>query len=128
MDDLIKKVNTYLESKTLKTPLLIKAFNTLIHPFNVMGIKYDVTEEKSNSIEEGLLNAITKFRDEVRQNAKGEFKKILEICDNFRDYAMVDLGVRLEDKKVGEPSVWKFEAKEILLKEREEKEEAKRKK
>jgi len=41
---------------------------------------------------------------------------------------MVDLGVRLEDKKVGEPSVWKFEAKEILVKEREDKEEAKRKK
>lgn len=31
---------------------------------------------------------------------------------------MVELGVRLEDKKMGDPSVWKFEPKEILIKER----------
>jgi len=64
------------------------------------------------------LNAISQFRDEIRQNSKSDFKKILEICDHFRDYTMVDLGVRLEDKKMGEPSVWKFESKEILVKER----------
>lgn len=74
---MIKKVNHYLESKTVKIPLLLKAYNTLIHPFNVMGINYQASEEKTNSIEEGLLNAITKFRDEVRQNSKSDFKKIL---------------------------------------------------
>ena len=31
---------------------------------------------------------------------------------------MIELGIRLEDKKMGEPSVWKYEAKEILIKER----------
>ena len=115
---MIKKVNIYIDSKSIKVPLLIKAYNVLIHPFNVMGINYLASEEKTNSIEEALLNSITKFRDEVIQNSKEDFKKILDICDNFRDYAMVDLGVRLEDKKMGDPSVWKFEAKEILMKER----------
>lgn len=41
VDEMVKKVNTYLETKSIKVPLLIKAFNVLIHPFNVMGIKYD---------------------------------------------------------------------------------------
>lgn len=41
---------------------------------------------------------------------------------------MVDLNVRIEDKKFGEPSTWKYEAKEILVKEREKKIEAKLKK
>jgi hypothetical protein len=95
----------------LKVPLLNKAFYVLIHPFKVMGIQYDSNEEKGSSISDSLLNSITKFRDEVRLNSKAEFKKILEICDNFRDYDMVELGVRLEDKKMGEPSVWKYEAK-----------------
>lgn len=101
VDELIKKVNIYLESKSIKLPLLNKAYSVLIHTFNAIGINYEAGEEKTSSIEEGLLNLITKFRDEVRLNSKSDFKKILDICDNFRDYAMVDLGVRLEDKKMG---------------------------
>jgi hypothetical protein len=50
VDELIKKVNVYLELKTIKVPLLIKAYNTLIHPFDVMGINYQASEEKTNSI------------------------------------------------------------------------------
>lgn len=34
---------------------------------------------------------------------------------------MVDLNVRIEDKKIGDPSIWKYEAKEVLIKEREKK-------
>lgn len=41
---------------------------------------------------------------------------------------MVDLNVRIEDKKIGDPSTWKYEAKEILVKEREKKIEDKLKK
>ena len=53
---------------------------------------------------------------------------IFDICDKFRDDNMVELGIRLEDRNIGEPSVWKYEAKEVLIKEREKKEEEKRKK
>jgi len=86
-----------------------------------MGLDY-AAQEKEESNETAIVNAVTKFRDEIRVNAKSDFKKILDICDKFRDYDMVDLSIRLEDKKVGEASTWKFEPKEILIKEREHKE------
>ena len=41
---------------------------------------------------------------------------------------MIELGIRLEDKQIGEPSIWKYESKQILIREREKKEEEKRKK
>jgi hypothetical protein len=49
-----------------------------------MGLEYESTE--SSSSEASVLSALTKFRDEIRENAKSDFKKILEICDHFRDY------------------------------------------
>ena len=52
-----------------------------------------------------------KFRDSIRENAKTDFKNILAICDKFRDEEMVDLGIRLEDRQIGEPSIWKHESK-----------------
>ena len=68
-----------------------------------MGLNYSQTEEPSasDSKEEQLLNSIVKFRDSIRENAKEDFKKILEICDQFRDEDMVDLGVALQDRKIG---------------------------
>ena len=40
-----------------------------------MGLEYDVIE--SSSSEAAVLTAITKFRDQIRVNAKSDFKKIL---------------------------------------------------
>lgn len=91
-----------------------------------MGLEYNANE--SSSSEAAVLTAITKFRDEIRVNAKSDFKAILDICDKFRDYDMVDLNVRIEDKKIGDPSTWKYEKKEVLEKEREKKIEDKLKK
>lgn len=34
---------------------------------------------------------------------------------------MPELGIRLEDKAIGQKSLWKYEDKEVLLKEKEEK-------
>lgn len=73
--------------------LLEKAYDLIIHPFNVIGLDYEASE--SSSSEAAVLTAITRFRDEIRENAKSDFKKILEICDKFRDYDMVDLNVRI---------------------------------
>jgi cysteinyl-tRNA synthetase len=126
VDEAIKKTNIYLESKTKKITFLEKAYNTIIKPFNSMGLEYNANE--SSSSEAAVLTAITKFRDEIRVNAKSDFKTILDICDKFRDYDMVDLNVRIEDKKIGDPSTWKYENKEILVKEREKKIEDKLKK
>lgn len=48
-----------------------------------------------------------------------EQDKILSLADNFRDYTMVDLGVRLEDRVDG--STWKLDEPTVLRGERDEK-------
>lgn len=55
-------------------------------------------------------------------------KEIFILCDRFRDEVLPDLGIKLEDRKPGEASIWKFVDKETLAKEREEKIQAKLKK
>lgn len=84
-----------------------------------MGLEYENKEIASNEV--NIINAVSRFRDEVRENAKGDFKRIYEICDKFRDYDLVDLNIRLVDKKIGEPALWQYEAKEVLIKERDAK-------
>ena len=86
--------------------LLEKAYQITIRPLKVMGLDYETVQSASN--EANIINAVTKFRDEIRVNDKSDFKKILEVCDHFRDYDMVDLNIRLQDKKVGDPSSWKY--------------------
>jgi cysteinyl-tRNA synthetase len=115
IDEAIKRTNIYLEFKDKKTTLLSKAYSIISKPLSSMGLDYSA-QEKEESNETAIINATTKFRDEIRVNAKSDFKKILEICDRFRDYDMVDLSIRLEDKKVGEASTWKFESRDILIK------------
>ena len=92
-----------MESKSVIGSLLLKAYNTIHEPFECMGLNYSQAEETtaSDSKEEQLLNSIVKFRDSIRENAKEDFKKILQICDEFRDEDMVDLGVSLQDRKIG---------------------------
>jgi cysteinyl-tRNA synthetase len=49
-----------------------------------------------------LIDAIRDFRDEIRTHARGaKLTGILEKCDAFRDEAMVNVGVRLEDRADG---------------------------
>ena len=44
------------------------------------------------------LNALSKFRDEVRAEARAKKAiEILSLCDNLRDNVLPDLGVLLED-------------------------------
>ncbi len=119
LDEAIKRTNIYLQSKTHKITLLEKAYKLINRSFSVLGLEFEGKESTSN--EASIITAVGKFRDEIRENAKGDFKKIYEICDKFRDYDLVDLNIRLEDKKIGEPSIWKYESKEVLIKEREDK-------
>ena len=48
-------------------------------------------------------------------------KEILQLCDQLRDDILPTLGIRLEDRGKGVESIWKYEDKEVLLKEREQK-------
>lgn len=78
------------------------------------------------------LDAVAKFRDEVRVAVKENVdikERIMGIADRFRDYVMVDLGVRLEDTASG--SIWELVDSQTLRDIRDEKireaQEAKRK-
>ena len=105
----------------IKASLLIKALKTLSEPFQHMGLMYSQAEDTGVSKEQQLINSIVKFRDSIRENAKAEFKTILEICDKYRDYDFVEMGIQLEDRKIGQPSLWKYESKEVLIEERQKK-------
>ncbi|KAI5071218.1 hypothetical protein GOP47_0013469 [Adiantum capillus-veneris] len=78
------------------------------------------------------LDAIAQFRSEVRAAVKEDLDikgKVMGIADRFRDYTMVDLGVRLEDRATG--SDWELVDAQTLRNLRDEKireaQEAKRK-
>ena len=67
-----------------------------------------------------LMNALMKFRDDVKKNAGTGGKEIFKISDELRDDILPYLGIRLEDKGK-EPSIWKYEDKDKLIREREAK-------
>mmetsp|Transcript_10111 Transcript_10111/g.8632 ORF Transcript_10111/g.8632 Transcript_10111/m.8632 type:complete len:139 (-) Transcript_10111:70-486(-) len=52
----------------------------------------------------------------------------MNLSDEIRDDVLPFLGVRIEDKGIGEPSLWKFDDKDELIKERNKKLEEKEKK
>lgn len=81
-------------------------------------------EEGAKSYEEviaPLMDALTKYRDHVKNAAGSDPKALFKISDELRDDILPHLGVRLEDKGKDAPSIWKYEKPEILLKEREAK-------
>jgi len=55
-----------------------------------------------------LLNAVATFRDQVKDKAKEGPKEIFKLCDEFRDDVLPFLGVRLEDRPKGQPTLWKL--------------------
>lgn len=97
----------------------------------------------------GVLDAACAFRDAMRDavRAKKTPQEVLALCDRFRDEAMIELGVRMEDVTVAAPaaaaaaassaassssapapaaassvrSVWKLDDPEKLRRERDEK-------
>ena len=65
-----------------------------------------------------VIDSLVSFRDQVRASAKGvtpPLASVLGLCDKLRDEAMVDLGVRLEDRAEG--AVWKLDDPATLRKE-----------
>lgn len=69
------------------------------------------------------LRAISRIRDELRKLAPSSpaKKHILTLCDQIRDVDLTNLGVYLDDRPDGQPSLIKFVPKEELLAQREEK-------
>ncbi|OBT96543.2 hypothetical protein VE01_05282 [Pseudogymnoascus verrucosus] len=69
------------------------------------------------------LRAVSRIRDELRRVAPtaAAKKDILKLCDEIRDTDLTNLGVYLDDRPDGQPSLIKFVPKEELLAQREEK-------
>ena len=73
-----------------------------------------------------FVGALVQFRDDVRGAARAEKSQAtLEICDGVRDGALVDLGIRVEDR-AGTASLWKMDDPATLRREMEEKRAAQR--
>lgn len=79
-----------------------------------------------------FLDVLTKFRETVRIAAitgdGNTNQAILNAADALRDDILPELGIRMEDKGSGKDvvTVWKLDDPEVLRKEKEQKEEAKR--
>jgi len=67
-----------------------------------------------------LMEALIKFRDDVKNPANQDPKALFKLSDELRDDILPFLGIRLEDKK-DQPTIWKYENPDILIKERENK-------
>ena len=103
IDELLKVVNVYAQEKP-KHLLLKSIYDYLIQLFGVFGLEYEEEETAGTGSGERtvqIMDLFLKFRDSIRSNAKTDFKTILDLCDQVRDYDLVELGIRVEDKKVG---------------------------
>lgn len=135
---LVVIANTYLQQSNIKIPLVRQVSGYVFKILKAFGVyeEDDVpnlasADGQSTNIEEAitpLMNALSLYRDQVKATADKGPKEIYILNDKFRDEVLPDLGIKLEDRKPGEPSIWKFVDKETLLKEREDKIAAKLKK
>uniref|UniRef100_A0A0D6QSM1 cysteine--tRNA ligase n=1 Tax=Araucaria cunninghamii TaxID=56994 RepID=A0A0D6QSM1_ARACU len=85
------------------------------------GLESASTSGGVESLVAPYINAACSLRDEVRAAAKDELSKerLISISDKFRDYTMVDLGVRVEDSPSG--TIWELCDAETLKNEQNEK-------
>jgi len=68
-----------------------------------------------------VVDALAKFRDDIKNVAKEGPGAVFKVSDQLRDDVLPYLGILLEDRKQGEPSKWVFVDKEVLIAERAEK-------
>jgi cysteinyl-tRNA synthetase len=80
---------------------------------------------KKEDIVTPYVNAIARFRDQLKEKAGEGPKVIMGLTDSLRDEVLPHLGVRLEDRGKGVDSIWKFAEPEVILKEIEDKIKAK---
>jgi len=102
---------------------LMKMFGVIETNDTVIGFQAEAKTNGSSNLEQIVmpyLNALAKFRDEVRTEAiASKDKGVLTLCDNLRDNVLPELGVVLEDQEGR--TVVKLCDREVLMKERAEK-------
>jgi len=128
--DLVTSTNSYISTHHTKIFLLKKIGSFVTKILKVFGIiNNDLigfpskTSESGNNKKEILvpfLNNFTVFRTEVRSLAKKNSppKEYLDLCDDFRDNKMPDLGIRISDDGT---FPYSFVDRDELLKEKKDK-------
>jgi len=130
--ELVTATNGYLqlERTLIKLPLVRQVSKYVFKILKVFGV-YDEdvvpavdSAEGQQSVEETiapLMDILSRFRDLIKDKAGEGPKELFRMCDELRDDILPHLGVRLEDRAKGQPAIWKYEDKAVLLKEREAK-------
>jgi cysteinyl-tRNA synthetase len=131
---LITATNIYLKEspKDIKIPLVRAVSRFIFDILKCFGLydEGDFPAVSGNAEGEGasyeevitpLMNVLLKFRDDVKKNAGAGGKELFKLSDELRDDILPYLGIRLEDKGKDQDSIWKYEDKAKLIKERESK-------
>lgn len=136
LSQLITATNSYLQiDRTLiKLPLVRQISKYVFKILKAFGVYEDEDYPNVLEAQKGdaqvaayedtiapLMDALTKFRDQIKERAGEGPGQLFKICDELRDDILPHLGIRLEDRGKGQASIWKYEDKDILLKEREAK-------
>jgi cysteinyl-tRNA synthetase len=163
MSELINDTNRYRQSVSpvtgqaeYKTILLSQIARYIDSMMRVFGVVPDpepgfatIGGSEGDKKLAGVLDAVAAFRDAMRDAARAKKtpQEVLALCDQFRDEALLELGVRMEDVPVAAPvaasaaaaaasssgavspppsavsirSVWKLADPDQLRREREEK-------
>jgi cysteinyl-tRNA synthetase len=131
LSELVTATNIYLSQPPteIKIPLVRSVSRFVFHILKCFGLYDDGDFPAVVSGDAGagashedaitpLMNVLLKFRDDVKKNAGTGGKELLQLSDELRDDILPHLGIRLEDKGKDAASIWKYEDKETLLKER----------
>lgn len=130
---MVTATNSYLQQERtlIKLPLVRQISKYVFKILKVFGVydedvvpAVDNAQEGAASYEETiapLMTVLSKFRDIIKDKAGEGPKELFRLCDELRDDILPHLGVRLEDRAKGQEAIWKYESKEVLLKEREDK-------
>lgn len=123
---LVVKTNSYIKDNSAVKIYLAQSASAYIEKMlSSFGCMLPTNKQESD-ITSSLLDVLSQFRAEVKQNASEKIN-IYKLCDKIRDVSLPEIGVRLEDTPKG--SVWKIvgkeEAKKASVTEQKPKEKAK---
>jgi cysteinyl-tRNA synthetase len=138
LNELVTMTNSYLQQdkSLIKLPLVRQISKYVFKILKVFGVyDEDVFPSQLKAVDESdshqaasyeeviapLMNVLSKFRDTIKAQADQGPGTLFKLCDELRDDILPHLGVRLEDRAKGQDAIWKYEDKEVLLKERADK-------
>lgn len=133
IQNLIRSTNSYIASRGIESNnLLLEGIGRYVSKmFRVLGLSSEGTSDigygsdnsanghSRESAVAPILDAFCEFRDTVRGTARkglsDGIRQILTLCDSVRDDVLPQLGVRLEDRGMDQPAVWKLEDADTLV-------------